>query len=167
MRLVFIAALLISSCLASNSLIQTLRSQAKAPAHLGTNIYFAEIQWGGPNGPWIKDGQWYLGGKAAKRVKSVQSSSSAKDGGKNLLGTIIYDGEDPISFKAERVFENNYQASVQPKGSATWNLEGIWVIGGRAKQPIVDVKITGDGNTFSGSVTYQNEGPVSFRAKQN
>ena len=166
MRLAFIAALLISSCLASTNLIQTLKTQAKAPAHLGTSIYSSEVQWGGSSAPWNRDGQWFLGGRSNQRVVSVQVKSA--DRGQTLLGQIIYKGEGPIDFKANRALENNWDVDVRWGGaSGIWRRDGTWVIGGRPNQPVVDVKITGDGNNFSGQITYVNEGPISFRGRQN
>lgn len=64
---------------------------------------------------------------------------------------------------------NNYGTKVQWGGDhAPWNQAGVWTIGDRPNQRIVDVQIASadDGNTFNGRVTYSGEGPVGFRAHQ-
>jgi hypothetical protein len=49
--------------------------------------------------------------------------------------------------------------------SAPWHQGGTWVIGGRADQNVVsiDVKSSDQGATLTGTMTYQNEGPIGFR----
>ncbi|ARV63087.1 lectin ESA-2 [Nostocales cyanobacterium HT-58-2] len=50
--------------------------------------------------------------------------------------------------------------------SAPWNPGGAWVIGARANQRVVALKVTSsdNGKTLTGTTTYAGEGPIGFRA---
>ncbi|MHC5733036.1 MAG: lectin ESA-2, partial [Nostoc sp.] len=50
--------------------------------------------------------------------------------------------------------------------SAPWNPGGIWVIGARANQRIVELKDSSsdNGKTLSGTTTYSGEGPIGFKS---
>ncbi|MES1242719.1 MAG: lectin OAA [Acidobacteriota bacterium] len=61
------------------------------------------------------------------------------------------------------------QYSVQNQwggNTAPWHPGGTWTLGGRSNQNPVAINITsGDnGQTFTGTMTYAGEGPISFRA---
>ena len=62
---------------------------------------------------------------------------------------------------------NLYATQVQWGGaSKPWHANGTLAIGARDNQPAVAVDINSDdgGNTFTGSMTYKDEGPIGFRA---
>ena len=50
--------------------------------------------------------------------------------------------------------------------SAAWNPAGTWVIGWRPAQEVQAIKISSsdNGNSFHGTMTYVNEGPIGFKA---
>ncbi|SDH39635.1 lectin ESA-2 [Paraburkholderia phenazinium] len=127
-------------------------------------VYSVENQWGGPSAPWHAGGVWVIGARDQAVVAlNVQSA----DGGKNLNGTNTYYGEGAIGFKGNSVAGNNYAVENQWGGSsAPWHPGGVWLLGCRSGQNVVEVNITsGDnGNTFNGSMTYSGEGPIGFRA---
>ena len=164
MRTAFIAALLISSCLASASLIQTLKTQNNAPAHLQGPRYSVQVQWGGSSAPWNNDGQWVIGGRPSQRV--VRLSVASSDEGRTLNGWLVYAGEGPIGFRGTRTTGSSYTVQVQWGGfNAGWNNEATWVLGGRASQPVTIVDLTASGNGFLGTLTYRGEGPISVNAR--
>lgn len=60
---------------------------------------------------------------------------------------------------------NLYFAEVQWGGAdAEWYTDGLWVLGGRAGQPVVALELesTNDGETMEGFITYAGEGPIFF-----
>lgn len=62
-----------------------------------------------------------------------------------------------------------YNVQNQWGGSdAPWNDGGIWVLGARSNQDVVEIEINSDdgGQTLYGTMTYSGEGPIGFRAKQ-
>jgi hypothetical protein len=64
--------------------------------------------------------------------------------------------------------ENKYNIKVQWGGSsAPWHQDGTWVIGGRENQRVVKVNIESrdGGKTFSGEITYKDEGPIGFKGE--
>ncbi|MEH2233974.1 MAG: lectin ESA-2 [Nostoc sp.] len=50
--------------------------------------------------------------------------------------------------------------------SAPWNPGGVWIIGARADQRIVELKVSSNdnGKTLTGTTTYAGEGPIGFKA---
>jgi hypothetical protein len=63
---------------------------------------------------------------------------------------------------------NLYQVRNQWGGSsAPWNEGGVWVIGGRSDQPVVQLQVTSNdnGQTLFGTMTYTGEGPIGFKAQ--
>ena len=50
--------------------------------------------------------------------------------------------------------------------NAAWNPAGTWVIGWRPAQEVQAIKISSsdNGNSFHGTMTYVNEGPIGFKA---
>ena len=130
-----------------------------------TNAYHVENQWGGSSAPWNEGGAWIIGGRSDQRVVALNATSS--DGGNTLNGTMTYQGEGPIGFKANLTQGNTYTVENQWGGSsAPWNPGGTWVIGGRSDQRVVEIDITSsdEGNTLNGTMTYQGEGPIGFKA---
>ena len=169
LAMALLGSLLLSSCMATGGLLGALKQQAQAPAHLSTNVYFVENQWGGPSAPWNAGGYWIIGGRASHRVVKLDASSS--DGGLKLVGKVTYDGEATMDFKAKRVDGVNYEIFIKRGGScahAHWQFGGAWVIGGRPSQPVVDIHFSSSdhGENFSGVMTYFGEGPIGFRARQ-
>lgn len=134
---------------------------------LHSNTYSVEVQWGGSSAKWNDDGVWILGGREKQRINKVEILSS--DNGMTFTGTVQYEKEGAIGFKATQIQGNKYKVENQWGGnSAGWNDGGIWTIGGRSSQRAVSVKIDSNdnGKTLTGMITYQGEGPISFRAKQ-
>jgi hypothetical protein len=132
-----------------------------------TNKYTVMNQWGGSAAPWNAGGTWVLGGREKQSVVAIQISS--KDGGKTLTGTMTYNGEGPIGFRATATGNNNYTVENQWGGAAApWNAGGTWIIGGRTGQAVValDVKSTDQGKTLNGTMTYSGEGPIGFKGAQ-
>ncbi|AIO69853.1 hypothetical protein [Burkholderia oklahomensis] len=127
-------------------------------------VYAVENQWGGSSAPWHNGGVWVIG---ARDQAVVAVSIGSTDSGKTLNGNMTYAGEGPIGFKGNSVAGNNYAVENQWGGtSAPWHPGGIWLLGCRSGQNVVELYITsGDnGNTFHGSMTYSGEGPIGFRA---
>ncbi|KVG51721.1 lectin ESA-2 [Burkholderia ubonensis] len=129
-------------------------------------VYAVENQWGGSSAPWHNGGVWVIG---ARDQAVVALNVSSKDSGKTLEGNMTYAGEGHIGFKGNSVAGNNYAVENQWGGSsAAWHPGGVYLLGCRAGQNVVEVNITsGDnGNTFHGSMTYSGEGPIGFRATE-
>jgi hypothetical protein len=61
------------------------------------NVYSVENQWGGTSAPWNPGGEWVIGARDNQKV--IQLSAIA-DGSQNLNGTMTYQGEQSIGFKA-------------------------------------------------------------------
>jgi hypothetical protein len=135
-------------------------------------VYAVENQWGGTSAPWNRGGFWFIGCRGNQGVVAVDISSSDK--GINLTGTMTYAGEGPIGFKGKLFGNNNYDVQNQWGGNtAPWNPGGSWLIGCRGGsaagegQNVVALKVTSTdgGKTLNGTMTYEDEGPIGFRAK--
>ncbi len=74
------------------------------------NSYTVENQWGGSSAPWHPGGQWVLGGREGQSVVSINVASS--NGGSELTGEMVYAGEGPIGFKAQRLPVTTYKVLV-------------------------------------------------------
>ena len=50
--------------------------------------------------------------------------------------------------------------------TAAWNPAGAWYLGNRPAQEVqaIHIKSNDNGKTFSGTMTYVNEGPIGFKA---
>lgn len=62
---------------------------------------------------------------------------------------------------------NLYDVQNQWGGTtAPWNPGGAWIIGARADQRVVELKVTStdNGQTLTGTTTYAGEGPIGFKA---
>ncbi|EAW35857.1 hypothetical protein [Lyngbya sp. PCC 8106] len=131
----------------------------------GSNNYMVENQWGGSSAPWHPGGQWVLGYRTDQNV--VELDLKSEDGGQTLNGTMTYQGEGPIGFKAAMAEGYAYTVENQWGGSsAPWNEGGTLVLGSRNNQKVVAIDIqSGDnGKTLNGTMTYHGEGPIGFRA---
>jgi uncharacterized repeat protein (TIGR01451 family) len=129
------------------------------------NLYNVENQWGGDDAPWSPDGVWVIGGRADQRVVALTATSY--DGGENLVGAMTYAGENSIGFRATRSAPNTYAVETQWGGDdAPWTPDGVWVLGNRDEQSVVDINIASEdgGSTLAGAITYDGEGPSGFRA---
>lgn len=127
-------------------------------------LYQVENQWGGSSAPWNEGGKWVIGGRSNQNVVAMDVKSD--DGGKTLNGTMTYAGEGPIGFRATQEGSNNYIVENQWGGSsAPWHEGGKWVLGYRANQNVVEIKIQSDdgGKTHNGTMTYAGEGPIGFK----
>lgn len=134
------------------------------------NAYTVENQWGGDSAPWHPGGVWVIGCRGEQHVVAVDVKSS--DSGDTLNGTMTYTGEGPIGFKGQLRGDNaggNYTVENQWGGDkAPWHPGGVWVIGTRfGAQNVVQlaIKSSNAGETLEGTMTYQNEGPIGFKAK--
>lgn len=126
--------------------------------------YKVENQWGGSQAPWHPGGEWTLGDRNDQYVTAIDISS--KDEGNTFEGTMTYNGEGPIGFRAQYAGNNRYTAENQWGGSqAPWRPGGEWVIGGRDNQNVVQLSAnTSDGKNLAGTMTYKGEGPIGFKA---
>ncbi len=125
--------------------------------------YWTQNQWGGDSAPWHPGGTFVLGARQGQNVVAINISSS--DGGQSFTGTMTYANEGPIGFQGTQVMPNNYAVQNQWGGdSAPWHPGGNWVIGARCPQPLVAMNVSSNdgGNTLTGTVTYQGEGPIGF-----
>ena len=130
------------------------------------NNYVVENQWGGTSAPWHPGGNWIIGYRVDQRV--VQMKVQAVKGGANLEGTITYEGEGPIGCKCAVTAGCSYTVLNQWGGAvAPWHPGGTFVLGAREDQcPVAyDINSNDGGKTFTGTMTYQGEGPIGFRAK--
>jgi hypothetical protein len=130
-------------------------------------IYQVQNQWGGSSAPWHAGGTWVLGGRDNQNV--IQISITSGDGGKTFLGTMTYEEEGPIGFKASQIMGNNYSVENQWGGSsAPWHPGGDWIIGGRDGQNVVklDVKVIKGSANLEGTMTYAGEGPIAFKGNE-
>jgi hypothetical protein len=129
------------------------------------NSYSVENQWGGASAPWHPAGIWNLGAREGQRVVALDIQSD--DLGKTFTGTMTYQGEGPIGFRAKQIQGNSYSVKNQWGGaSAAWHPGGTWTLGGRDDQRMVKLNFSSSdsGDTLSGTLTYQGEGPIGFRA---
>lgn len=127
------------------------------------NNYATQNQWGGNSAPWHDGGTWVIGARDNQHVVAMAVSSN--DGGQTLNGTITYEGEGPIGFKATNTGNNTYQVQNQWGGnSAPWHAGGAWLLGCRGNQSVVAINIasTDGGKTLNGTITYAGEGPIGF-----
>lgn len=128
--------------------------------------YSVENQWGGNDAPWHPGGTWFLGTRDAQNQKVLDIQISSEDGGYSFFGTITYEGEGPIGFRATKTEGNSYETQNQWGGEiAPWHEGGIWVIGGRDDQSVVELHVSSSdgGFTLEGTNTYVGEGPIGFR----
>ena len=126
-------------------------------------VYYVENSWGGTSGH--DGGAWVLGARDDKPQYVVAIDIASKDGGKSFQGTMTYQGEGPIGFRAKNVTGNTYVVENQWGGNkAPWHPGGLFLIGGR-DQKCVALKVEGDGKTLEGEMTYEGEGPIGFAAK--
>ncbi len=154
----------------SNNLIGSMTYDGEGPIAFegavdkGTS-YTVENQWGGDSAAWNLAGTVLLGTRPGQ--KPVDFDISSADDGKNLTGTMTYDGEGPIGFKAELISANNYTVENQWGGDeAPWHEAGTMIIGARDGQNVVSMKISSDdnGDTFTGQMTYKGEGEIGVKA---
>ncbi len=146
---------------------ETVETVAEAPANdeAQLNLYTVENQWGTTDSPWNPGGVWTIGGRADQRV--VALSATSIDAGQTLSGTMTYAGEGPIGFRATQTAPNTYTVENQwGSADAPWNPGGTWVLGGRDGQRVVAIDISSEdeGNTLSGTMTYDGESLIGFRA---
>lgn len=131
---------------------------------IGGNNYKVENQWGGEGAEWHPGGNWVIGSRTGQLVISLEVAVSQ---GNNLFGTTTYEGEGPIGFEAAVDTGTSYTVENQWGGeSAAWNLAGTFVLGTRAGQTPVEFNIQSadEGKTLTGSMTYDGEGPIGFKA---
>lgn len=128
-------------------------------------LYNIKNQWGGDTAPWKEGGKWILGTRDDQGLLAVNIQSS--DRGETFVGTMVYEGERSIDVKAKRLSANTYEVENHwGEASTPWHPAGQWIIGMRSGQPIIALNIesTDNGNTLSGTMTYDGEGPIGFQA---
>ena len=124
-----------------------------------------ENQWGGNNAPWHNGGIWLMGCRPGQNIVAINIKSD--DGGKTLYGNMTYANEGPIGFRATLSDGNNYAVENQWGGDdAPWHDGGQWIIGARSRQNVVELNVKSDdgGNTLNGTMIYEGEGPIGFKA---
>jgi hypothetical protein len=130
------------------------------------NLYFVQNRpTTNPTGQWQLGGAWVIGNRENQKV--VQLSATSTDGGKTLNGTMTYAGEEPIGFQATLTTCDTYTVQNQWGGSsALWHPGGTWIIGCRGSQNVVaiDISSINEGTVLSGTVTYDGEDAIVFRA---
>jgi len=125
--------------------------------------YTVENQWGGESEAWNLGGTMQLGTRVAQNPVAFDISSND---GKAFFGTMTYDDEGPIGFKATLTNGNNYAVENQWGGDeAPWQESGTMIIGTRDGQYATELKISSEDNgaTFTGAMTYSGEGPIGFK----
>ena len=130
----------------------------------GANIYEVQNQWGGDSAPWHEGGMWVIGARSGQAVVALDVKSS--DDGQTMTGTMTYAGEGPIGFKAESVA--GYNVENQWGGdNAPWHVSGPFVLSSRHGQDPIAFDITSNdgGKSFTGTMQYEGEGPIGFRAQ--
>jgi hypothetical protein len=130
------------------------------------SIYNVQNQWGGSSAAWNQGGLWAMGGRSDQRVVALKARS--EDGGKTLLGTMKYEGEGEIGFRATLSGANTYSVQNQWGGSsAPWQDGGTWLLGARENQGVVaiDLSSSDGGKTLTGTLTYAGEGPIGFKGE--
>ena len=117
-------------------------------------------------GKWQPAGRWVIGGRNDRHVVAFDVHSS--DNGKSLNGTMTYADEGEIRVRSRRGNGVVYDVNNQQGGRL--HEDGAWVLGTRGdkKQYLVAIDIfsRNEGKTFSGTVTYDGEGALDFRATQ-
>ncbi|NTX14757.1 hypothetical protein HUA76_28595 [Myxococcus sp. CA056] len=126
--------------------------------------YKVQNQWGGSSAPWNPGGNWVIGGREKQNVVAMKVTSN--DGGQTLTGSMTYNGEGPIAFRATLTSPNNYVVENQWGGpTAPWNPGGTFVLGSRQGQNVIALDLTSgnSGESLTGTMTYNGEGPIGFR----
>ena len=161
MKTAIIIGLVLLASLATAKKISPLASHKAA----SDNRYNVENSWGSSTGNY--GGIWTIGDRVNQRALEINVGSS--DQGRTLLGTMTYQNEGPIGFKAVKNSATGYQVYNQWGGAnAPWNKAGIWSIGSRPTQPVISwsIKSTDGGKSYQGTCTYKNEGPIGFIGKR-
>lgn len=133
----------------------------------GNSAYYVQNQWGGSSAPWHDGGVWVLGGRASKPQFVIAMDIESSDDGATFTGTMQYEGEGPIGFKAKNITGNTYSVENQWGGSsAPWHPGGTWLIGGRDQKCVkLNIKSEDNGKTLTGTMVYKGEGPIGFKAE--
>lgn len=128
-------------------------------------VYQVKNQWCKCDSSWDSGGFWVLGKRTDQYLVGIDIDSD--DCGKTFTGTITYNGEGAIDFKAKKICENAYCAYVHWGAETIWHDEGVWIIGGREDQSVVDLKATYDNQCkcLVGTVEYECEGKMGFKAE--
>ena len=130
-------------------------------------VYSVKNQWGGSSAPWHDGGSWVLGARDNQNVVAIDIKST--DDGKSFTGTMTYEGEGPIGFRAKNMTGNTYMVENQWGGdNAPWHPGGSWLIGGRNQKCVqLSAKSSDEGQCMKGTMTYMGEGPIGFEANMS
>ena len=145
------------------------------------------MRWG--NVAWQDAGNWLIGSRGTQRVVSLRASADANG---NLNGQMTYSGEGGIALKATLIPGNAYWvkstwggsggntgsspipgmgAPMQMGSGGVIQLgnAGVMVLGNKANQAPVafDLNSNDGGKTLTGTMTYENEKPISFNGTLN
>ena len=126
--------------------------------------YLVENHWGKETASWHFGGVWILS-ESNKKLKFMDISS--KDSGESFFGNIQYLDEDKASFKAKRIYGNNYEVYIKSiYGSESWERGQDMIIGSRDNQRVVKLIFDSNdnGNNIYGTMAYESEGTIKFRA---
>ncbi|WP_435261164.1 lectin OAA family protein [Tenacibaculum sp. nBUS_03] len=126
------------------------------------NNYKVENEW---SNTWNDGGNWVIGARDGQNVVALKVS--AVENTKDLKGEVTYEGEGPIVFQGKETAGSAFEVQNQWGGpNSPWNPGGVFVLGSRDKQqPIaLDIKSNDEGQTFTGTMTYEGEGPIDLEA---
>lgn len=126
--------------------------------------YLVENHWGKETASWHFGGVWILS-ESDKKVKFMDISSN--DSGESFYGNVQYLDQDKASFKAKRIYGNNYEVYTKSiYGNESWKRRQDMIIGSRDNQRVVKLTFDSndDGNNIYGTMAYESEGPIKFRA---
>ena len=101
----------------------------------------------------------------------VKLSVSSSDGGQTLTGTVTYEDEGPVDFRASRSNpDNKYEVEFHSGGDsdAAWNYDGTWVMGYETEsEPILSVDLYQDDDIIrdmKGSIAFKGGASCSVSA---
>ncbi|BCN29406.1 lectin OAA family protein [Anaeromicropila herbilytica] len=153
------------------TLLGTITYEGEGPIEFrGSFIPSYEVmnKWTHCTSDWHKVGTWVLSGRLNQNV--VAMKIKATDRCANVLeGTMVYENEGPIGFKAVRIVGNTYEVYNQWGGEkAPWHRGGDMIIGASDEYRVTSLKFTSDdkGGHLYGEVTYTGlKEKFAFKAK--
>ena len=167
-----IGTLLLSSCLVSSSLVQTLQMKSKTAAHLAFNRY-TSLLGTGISAPFMPGPTWVIGDSQTRRVVRLQALSF--DGGKTLNGWLKFSGDERDSyFWSDYDSGSSYYAQIgtikpttKPDRLGTverkYQKRDSWIFGSKTGSPVTYIDLTGNENVLNGKITYLGSERVSVR----
>ncbi len=153
-----------------NSLEGSMSYQGEGPINIVATLtkgssYSVDSHWGGESAPWHSAGTFVLGNR--ENQHPVAFDLTSYDSGRTLEGTMTYEGEASIGFRATQILDNNYNVENQLGGpTSRWVSGGQFVIGSRVDQRVISLKISSsnEGTDFTGQMTYFGESAIDVKA---